>query len=139
MSCRAGLLAGSALLLALFTQPRRSYVPAKFASCGGLSLRLRPVLVWRPEVGELGEEVVVWAHLVLRHPPFRQDGDQAIAHIVGEQTTVVRVGDLSRRVVGQDIRLQIPQYRRTPKLRFRVMLTADGTEGWNWPEPDLRL
>src|SRR5215212_2811645 len=69
-----------------------------------VSLRLRPVLVWRPEVGELGEEVVVWPHLVLRHPPVRQDGDQVIAHIVGEQSTVVRVANRSRRVVGQDIR-----------------------------------
>ncbi len=73
----------------------------KFASCGCLFLRHRPVLVWRPEVGELGEKVVVWPHLVLRHLPGGYDGDQAIAHIVGEQTTVVRVGNRSRGVVGQ--------------------------------------
>ena len=40
-----------------------------------VDLRLRPVLVWRPKVGELRQEVVVWPHLVLRHPPVRQDGD----------------------------------------------------------------
>src|SRR5215204_3937504 len=68
------------------------------------SLRFRPVLVWWPEVGELGEEVIVWSHLVLRHPPVRQDGDQVIAHVVGEQATVVRVANRLRRVVGQDIR-----------------------------------
>src|SRR5215212_8670772 len=50
----------------------------KFASCDGLSVRLRSVLVRRPEVGELAQEVVVWPHLVLRHPPVCQDGNQVI-------------------------------------------------------------
>jgi hypothetical protein len=68
------------------------------------SLRLGPVLVWRPEVGKLGEEVVVWPHLVLRHLPVRQDSEQAINHIVGEQTTVVQLGNRARGIVGQDIR-----------------------------------
>src|SRR5215216_735808 len=69
-----------------------------------VSLRPRPVLMWRPEVGELGEEVLVWPHFVLRHPPVRQDGEHVIAYIIGQQTTVVRVANRSRRVVGQDIR-----------------------------------
>src|SRR5215212_6595382 len=69
-----------------------------------VSLCHRPVFVWRTEVGELGEEVLVWSHLVLRHPPVRQDGENVIAHIIGQQTTVVRVANRSRRVVGQDIR-----------------------------------
>src|SRR5829696_1902871 len=69
-----------------------------------VSLCHRPVFVWRTEVGELGEEVLVWSHLVLRHPPVRQDGEHVIAHIIGQQTTVVRVANRSRRVVGQDIR-----------------------------------
>src|SRR5215203_6089731 len=69
-----------------------------------VSLCHRPILMWRPEVGELGEEVLVWSHLVLRHPPVRQDGEHVIAHIIGQQTTVVRVANRSRRVVGQDIR-----------------------------------
>src|SRR5919112_641919 len=69
-----------------------------------VSLCHRPVFVWRTEGGELGEEVLVWSHLVLRHPPVRQDGEHVIAHVIGQQTTVVRVGNRSRRVVGQDIR-----------------------------------
>src|SRR5215217_4074311 len=69
-----------------------------------VSLCHRPVFVWRTEVGELGEEVLVWSHFVLRHPTVRQDGEHVIAHIIGQQTTVVRVANRSRRVVGQDIR-----------------------------------
>ena len=46
----------------------------------------------------------MWSYLVLRHPPVRQDGEHVIAHIIGQQTTVVRVANRSRRVVGQDIR-----------------------------------
>src|SRR5215208_2678062 len=75
------------------------------------SLRTSPLmprepsrLVWRPEVGKLGEEVIVWPHLVLRHLPVRQVGEKGIAHIVGEQTTVVRVCNRTRVVVWQDIR-----------------------------------
>src|SRR5829696_7477947 len=59
---------------ALFTQRHRRGVLGS-SPRAAVSLRHRPVLVWRPEVGELGEEVVVWPHLVLRHPPVRQDGD----------------------------------------------------------------
>src|SRR5919112_5049359 len=104
----------------LFQRISENSVKAKFAFWGfsevslygvlrsstraAVSLCHRPVLVWRPEVGELGEEVLVWSHLVLRHPPVRQDGDQAITHIIGEQTTVVRVANRSRGVVGQDSR-----------------------------------
>src|SRR5918998_1767287 len=69
-----------------------------------VSLRPCPVFVWRPEVGELGEEVLVWPHPVLCHPPVRQEGHKRIGYIVGKQTTVVRVGNRSRGVVGQDIR-----------------------------------
>ena len=61
-------------------------------------------LVWRPQVGELGKEVVVWPHFVLRHLPVRQEGEQGIGHIVGEQTAVVRVGNRARGIVWEDIR-----------------------------------
>src|SRR5215212_7526217 len=91
---------------------RNEWRPACTILGGGLrsstraagSLCHRPVFVWRTEVGELGEEVLVWPHPVLRHPPVRQDGEHVIAHIIGQQTTVVRVANRSRRVVGQDIR-----------------------------------
>jgi hypothetical protein len=75
------------------------------------SLRTSPLmprepsrLVWRPEVGELGEEVLVWPHPVLRYLPVCQECQKGIDHIVGEQTAVVRVGDRPRVVVWQDIR-----------------------------------
>jgi hypothetical protein len=35
--------------------------------------------------------------------------------------------------------IQIPQFHRTLGLRFRALLIGDGTEGWNWAEPEIRL
>jgi len=35
--------------------------------------------------------------------------------------------------------LQIPRFSRTLGLRFRALLNGDGTEGWNWAEPEIRL
>jgi hypothetical protein len=43
-------------------------------------------------------------HVVLFHPPVRQDVDHIIAHVIGEQRTVVRVANRSRRILRQDIR-----------------------------------
>src|SRR5215207_1116486 len=83
---------------------RRGYGVLRSSPRAAVSLHHRPVLVWRPEVGELGEEVVVWPHLVLCHLPVRQDGKQGIGHIVGEKTAVVRVGNRARGVVWEDIR-----------------------------------
>src|SRR5215218_134493 len=48
-----------------------------------VSLRHRPILMWRTEVGKLGEVVLMWPHPVLRHLPVRQDGEHVIAHIIG--------------------------------------------------------
>ena len=59
--------------------------PVRSSPRTAVSLRLSPVLVWRPEVWELGEQVVVWPHPVLRHLPVREDGRHQIAHIVGER------------------------------------------------------
>src|SRR5919204_748523 len=77
----------------------------KLAACR-VSSRLRPVFVWRPEVWELGEQVVVWTHPVLHHLPVREDGDIGIAHIVGEQATVVRISNRTLGVVSHDVRQQ---------------------------------
>jgi DNA-binding transcriptional LysR family regulator len=48
--------------------------------------------VGRPEVGELGEQIVVGAYPVLRHLPICEDSQEVILDVVGECPAIFRAG-----------------------------------------------
>jgi hypothetical protein len=89
--------------------------------CLRVPLRSRPILVWGTEVGKLGEEVLARPHVVLFHPPVPQDVDHIIAHVIGEQTTVVRVS------------------KEATIEAYRAGLEAAGMDTGGWFEQQLGL
>lgn len=58
--------------------------------------------------------------------------------LTGGRRRGVRIGEgLEKGVAVLLRRLQTPRFRRTLGLRFRAVLPGDGTEGWNWAEPEF--
>jgi hypothetical protein len=64
--------------------------------------------VGRPEIGELGEQIVVGAYPVLRHLPICEDSQEVILDVVGERPAIFREGRGARGVKGHEVRQQCP-------------------------------
>jgi hypothetical protein len=64
--------------------------------------------MWRPQIGELAEQIVVRTYFVSRHPPICEDRKEDIDGIVSECSAIVREGRRALGIVGQDIRQQCP-------------------------------
>jgi hypothetical protein len=65
-------------------------------------------VVGRPEVGELGEQIVVRAYPVLCHLPICEDRQEVILDVVGECPAIFREGRRARGVKGHEVRQQCP-------------------------------
>ena len=57
----------------------------------------------RPQVGELGEQIAVGPHPILRHLPICEDSKEGIDGVVGERPAIVWKGRRARWVVGQKV------------------------------------
>src|SRR5882757_7840196 len=66
----------------------------------------RSGLVWRAEVGERGEQVVVRSYIISCHLSICEDGNEAIHNVIGEFPAIPRVGRRPCGIIKEDVRQQ---------------------------------
>src|SRR5206468_5170810 len=76
--------------------------------------------VRRPEIGELGKQIIVGFYSVLGHLPVCEDRQKSIARVVGECPSIGRKGRGPGRIIGHDLRQEC---RRDPSRLIRRVLT----------------
>src|SRR5439155_22623107 len=95
--------------------------------------RLPRALVRRPQVGKLGEQIIVRAYPIPRHFPIRDDSQEGIGGVVAGCAAIVRVGRWARGVIVQEVRQQCPCHqhgshrRKPPEMLERMREGADET------------
>src|SRR5207253_708791 len=95
--------------------------------------RLPRAVVRRPQVGKLGEQIVVRAYSIPPHFPIRDDRQEGIGGVVAGCAAIVRVGRRARGVIVQQVRQQCPCHppgfhrRKPPEMLERMREGADET------------
>src|SRR2546426_9024803 len=96
-------------------------------------VRLPRAVVRRPQVGKLGEQIVVRAYPIPRHFPIRDYSQEGIGGVVAGCTAIVRERRWARGVIVQQVRQQCPCHppgfhrRKPPVMLERMREGADET------------